>query len=280
MLPVPRDWSERGLLRVRRRDTPAVGQFRMADRRWIYCFCRGNPHSTKAWKNCAMTRHDPKELRPPFSFFTDDALVRREISGRRNFQPCWFIVAIPRNGIRKHGMDQITERRINTIAHRISCSIVKNQAGSNLRLDYVSLEDASILSILDITTQGKQFHRKYQWLKLRKHAIHQNSSASEYSQFRCLPPTPAVSLVCSLGLLYVSVCSWKIGSRTFPRCSRKSPEYPETDANALMRHLHPRDVTQICRVSPGHYCIYAVADISRPGQEQQEQVEARVSDGG
>lgn len=93
-------------------------------------------------------------------------------------------------------------------------------------------------------------------------------------------PTPAVSLVCSLGLLYVSVCSWKIGSRTFPRCSRKSPEYPETDANALMRHLHPRDVTQICRVSPGHYCIYAVADISRPGQEQQEQVEARVSDGG
>lgn len=67
-------------------------------------------------------------------------------------------------------------------------------------------------------------------------------------------------------------------SRTFPRCSRKSPEYPETDANALMRHLHPRDVTKICRVSLGHYCTYACgADISRPGQEQEEQVEARVS---
>ena len=58
-------------------------------------------------------------------------------------------------------------------------------------------------------------------------------------------------------------------SRTFPRCSRKSAEYPETDANALMRHLHPRDVTKICRVSLGHYCVYACgADISRAGKER------------
>lgn len=70
-------------------------------------------------------------------------------------------------------------------------------------------------------------------------------------------------------------------SRTFPRCSRKSAEYPETDANALMRHLHPRDVTKICRVSLGHYCVYACgADISRAGKEQEEQVEARVLNGG
>lgn len=70
-------------------------------------------------------------------------------------------------------------------------------------------------------------------------------------------------------------------SRTFPRCSRKSAEYPETDANALMRHLHPRDVTKICRVSLGHYCVYACgADISRAGKEQEEQVEARVSNRG
>lgn len=52
-------------------------------------------------------------------------------------------------------------------------------------------------------------------------------------------------------------------SRTFPRCSRKSPGYPETDANALMRHLHPRDVTQICRVSLGHYCMYAAEQTFR-----------------
>lgn len=44
----------------------AIGQFRMADRRGIYCFCRGNPHSTKAWKNCAMTRHTEKNSVRPF----------------------------------------------------------------------------------------------------------------------------------------------------------------------------------------------------------------------
>lgn len=30
-----------------------------------------------------------------------------------------------------------------------------------------------------------------------------------------------------------------------------------------MRHLHPRDVTQICRVSLGHYCMYAAEQTFR-----------------
>lgn len=95
--------------------------------------------------------------------------------------------------------------------------------------------------------------------------------ASDTRSFSLLPP--------------VSIrAEWRVDrrrSRTFPRCSRKSAEYPETDANALMRHLHPRDVTKICRVSLGHYCVYACgADISRAGKEQEEQVEARVLNGG
>ncbi|CAD1480813.1 unnamed protein product, partial [Heterotrigona itama] len=153
---------------------------------------------------------------------------------------------------------------------------------SKLRLEYVSVADAgtSILSILDITTQG---NNSIDCANTRSIRIHRHQNTLYFAPShppQPTPPQPLLSFARSVCYMFLLVCSWKIGSRTFPRCSRKSPEYPETDANALMRHLQPRDVTQICRVSPGHYCIYTAADISRPGQEQQEQVEARVSDGG
>lgn len=53
----------------------AVGQFRMADRRWIYCFYRGNPRGTKGWKNRGMTRHGEGSCVTRVSFSRDEALV-------------------------------------------------------------------------------------------------------------------------------------------------------------------------------------------------------------
>lgn len=59
----------------------------------------------------------------------------------------------------------------------------------------------------------------------------------------------------------------EIASQTFPGCPRRSAEYLETDANALIRHLRPRDDTEIRLLSPGHYCMH-VANVSRPGAER------------
>ena len=205
MLPVPRDWSERGLLRVRRRDTPAVGQFRMADRRWIYCFCRGNPRSTKAWKNCTMTRHDPKELRPPFLSSRMMHRFAEKLADVATSSPVDLssqsraTESASTEWIRLQNEELIQLHTEEFVHHG------EESRWSNSRLEYVPLADAgtSILSILDITTQ-----RNNSIVNINDWDTAQTRGPSEFIGIRILSislpqPTPESFLSFARSICYV-----------------------------------------------------------------------------